>query len=456
MQPPDLDNSMSALQLGGFVAENPDFVFDVEEFLFSYKIRSILAQRMQEFLINTNPPVTGWPIKDTIVADLEAGKWSGVPAYRAYRPVGKFEDLPTVSKQDLRGFNERYLCSDLANEPLWQKHTTGSSGSPIRIWYDQTFYFDLLILALRKIIARAGEEIPRGHQVFCLSLSDNHSLPNSIFVDPTGETGISVQIVVDGSKPQSFAPIFHFIDKYRPICLSSKPSLLEIFAEIRGSASSQQLSCPVHIISSGSALLPELKERLGALTQGRVINAYAMTEFGLVASECSHGELHVDPSSLLIEVLDDAGRAAAAGELGELVLTSHLNSAMPLLRYRTGDLGAIENARCRCGSAAPRIHSLNGRKIQCFRLPSGGLFPPTCFNDMFTRFPELVEFQVTQEALSAFTVRVEFRSGWAAAGESLVRITQHFANALPERPDVTVNETRFPPDSKFQRYRSNL
>jgi phenylacetate-CoA ligase len=457
MDVPERVDTLRHLRLGDFIAENSEFTFDLEEFLLSYKLREHLATRMQAFAHCTDSASLASPARKAIAAGLAAGEFTRIPGYRSYRDHSRLEELPTISKEDLRSYGERYLHPDFTNEMIWLKPTTGSSGAPIRIWYSAEFYFELLVLALRKVLFRARRNIPGEHRLFCISISDNHNLPDSVFVDPTGATGLSVQIVVDGSKPETLNRVFRMMRRYSPVCVSSKPSLLEVMSEMwKEQEDARSIVHPIEMISSGSALLPDLRARLSNLMTGRVINAYAMTEFGLIASECEYGGLHIDSSSVFVEVLDEHGNEAAPDEPGEFVLSGCCNMAMPLLRYRTGDLGLLSTERCTCGSQTPRIERLDGRKIQCFRLASGALFPPTCFNDMFSAFPELAEFQVTQQDRKHFNVKVEFKEDRDATPEMLGRITRFFVNAIPEDAEVEVVNTHFSRDSKFERYRSNL
>ena len=85
----------------------------------------------------------------------------------------------------------------------------------------------------------------------------------------------------------------------------------------------------------------------------RVYNHWGMTETGLgggVDCEARRG-YHVREADLLIEVLDPAtGIAVADGEPGEIVLTTLTRVGMPLVRYRTGDVGRWIPGRCPCGT----------------------------------------------------------------------------------------------------------
>ncbi len=88
--------------------------------------------------------------------------------------------------------------------------------------------------------------------------------------------------------------------------------------------------------------VPEVRAKISSEWNGaRLIDHYGMTEVGPVAYQEPAGEalLHVIEESYFAEIIDPRGNtAAAAGEIGELVLTTLGRVGAPLLRYRTGDL----------------------------------------------------------------------------------------------------------------------
>jgi phenylacetate-CoA ligase len=110
----------------------------------------------------------------------------------------------------------------------------------------------------------------------------------------------------------------------------------------------------------------------------------AMTFYGLsemcgpgVAAECpARAGLHVQEDHFLVEVVDPgSGERLAEGEEGELVFTTLLKEALPLIRYRTGDVGSLESAPCECGRTLARITSLRGRRDDMLIVRGVNLFP---------------------------------------------------------------------------------
>jgi phenylacetate-CoA ligase len=104
----------------------------------------------------------------------------------------------------------------------------------------------------------------------------------------------------------------------------------------------------------------------------RVIGLKAMNFYGLsemcgpgVAAECLVGRsgLHVQEDHFLVEVIDPSDDAPVPpGSEGELVLTTLTKEALPLIRYRTGDLVSVTLEPCECGRSTIRLMELRGRR----------------------------------------------------------------------------------------------
>jgi phenylacetate-CoA ligase len=105
----------------------------------------------------------------------------------------------------------------------------------------------------------------------------------------------------------------------------------------------------------------QIEKQLGLIA----VNFYGLSEMcgPGVAAECRvQPGLHVQEDHFLVEVVDPAdGAPLPAGEPGELVFTTLTKEAMPLLRYRTGDMGTLDDRPCGCGRSFARLTGLDGR-----------------------------------------------------------------------------------------------
>lgn len=118
---------------------------------------------------------------------------------------------------------------------------------------------------------------------------------------------------------------------------------------------------------SGQSASETLKQRLKDLWGCEVFEHYGLTEtgFGLAADCPAHDMLHLRSDEVYAEVIDPiTGEVLKNGEPGELVVTTFSAEAMPLIRYRTGDLVsmAAPGEICRCGFKGPMIKKIHGRR----------------------------------------------------------------------------------------------
>lgn len=93
---------------------------------------------------------------------------------------------------------------------------------------------------------------------------------------------------------------------------------------------------------------------------------YGMTEMGLgFAVDCPHHNgMHLRSADIYLEVIDpESGKVLPEGETGELVFTTIRREAMPIIRYRTGDIGRTVPADkvCGCGNTMPMLEVVYGR-----------------------------------------------------------------------------------------------
>jgi phenylacetate-CoA ligase len=124
------------------------------------------------------------------------------------------------------------------------------------------------------------------------------------------------------------------------------------------------------------AMRAEIERRL----QIRAINDYGLSEIigPGVAAECTEirNGMHIQEDHFLPEIVDPAsGEPLPAGQQGELVLTTLTKEALPLPRYRTGDLASLDYNACGCGRTLARMSAVVGRLDDMLIIRGVNLYP---------------------------------------------------------------------------------
>jgi phenylacetate-CoA ligase len=167
---------------------------------------------------------------------------------------------------------------------------------------------------------------------------------------------------------------------YRSTVLLSPPSVARALADrlAAGEAGPQGLFLRVGIFSS-EPWSEQARQQIETRLMIRAADAYGVGEVmgPGVAGECSErAGLHLQEDHLLAEIVDPStGAALPPGAHGELVLTTLTREAFPLIRYRTGDLTAIDPAPCRCGRTLARMARVAGRTDDMLSVRGVHFFP---------------------------------------------------------------------------------
>jgi phenylacetate-CoA ligase len=159
--------------------------------------------------------------------------------------------------------------------------------------------------------------------------------------------------------------------------------------------------------------------------------------------ECQQG-FHVWSDLIYPEILDpDSQEPLPPGERGELVVTMLQKDALPIIRYRTGDITAIKDDPCPCGRTHPRLERLSGRVDDMLIIRGINVFPSQIEHALLG-IPEVAEhFMIEVDrkgALDDMLVRVELaREAFSDKISDLMRIRQHVEKVLKSSLNVQVS-----------------
>jgi phenylacetate-CoA ligase len=145
-----------------------------------------------------------------------------------------------------------------------------------------------------------------------------------------------------------------------------------------------------------------------------------------------------------------------AEQLTEAVITCLNAYAMPLIRYKIGDICSFIERDCPCGCSFPLIGPAIGRTDDIFALPSGRLLSPISLGIIIRRFPHYRQYRFTQESERAFLLEINFDG---PAGESdILALQQQIGAYLAEPVELRVHRVAgFEKDGlKFRPFVSKL
>ncbi len=178
--------------------------------------------------------------------------------------------------------------------------------------------------------------------------------------------------------PAKLDQIAELLAKLSPVLVDGDTEVLELFAS-QVLARGGLRTAPRGVVSTGQTLSERSRGLFASAFGCPVFDAYGTRETGRLGHESeSHAGHLIAAEGYVVEILIE-GRPAAPGEIGEVVITDLNGFAMPLIRYRTGDLAeAVDNTtKSPCGRGLPRLGEIRGRAQSILRGTSGQLVPGT-------------------------------------------------------------------------------
>jgi len=185
-------------------------------------------------------------------------------------------------------------------------------------------------------------------------------------VIPTGTGNTEKQIMI--------------MQDYKTTVLVSTPTYAKILAERMEHVGidPKGLSLKVALLG-GEPLSDTLREDIESKLGIVATNNYGLSEIigPGVAGECEYKcGMHIFEDAFIPEIIDPlTGKLLPAGQPGELVLTTLTKEAFPMIRYRTGDMTALEYAPCKCGRTTARMSNTLGRSDDMIIIKGVNVFP---------------------------------------------------------------------------------
>ncbi len=163
------------------------------------------------------------------------------------------------------------------------------------------------------------------------------------------------------------------------------------------------------------------RARIARVFGCRVANGYGGRDAGFVAHECPAGRMHITAEDLIVEIVDTDGDVLPAGETGEIVVTHLATGDFPFVRYRTGDLGALDPEPCPCGRTLPVLKEVQGRATDLVVARDGTVMHALALIYVVRAEPGIERFRIVQESLERTVVELVPGHGFDPACRERIR-----------------------------------
>ncbi|MGB4600132.1 MAG: phenylacetate--CoA ligase [Trichlorobacter sp.] len=289
------------------------------------------------------------------------------------KSLADLQRLPFTTKQDMRDSYPYGLFAAPLEEIVRIHASSGTTGKPTVVGYTQQDISTWTELMARSFVAAGahkGDIIHNayGYGLFTGGLGAHYGaerLGASVIPISGGNTKRQIMIMQD----------------FGSTVLTCTPSYSLYLAEEAAAEGVDIRSSKLRVGIFGAepwseAMRGEIEANLGL----DAIDIYGLSEImgPGVAIECIEAKqgLHIWEDHFIPEIIDPAtGQPVAAGEKGELVITTITKQGIPLIRYRTRDITSIDRTPCVCGRTHGRIARLSGRSDDMLIIRGVNVFP---------------------------------------------------------------------------------
>jgi phenylacetate-coenzyme A ligase PaaK-like adenylate-forming protein len=279
--------------------------------------------------------------------------------------------LPTTTKQDLWDAYPFGLLAVPREEVVAVHGSSGTGGRPTLVGYtraDLDLWGEMVARSLGCAGATAGTIVHNayGYGLFTGGLG---------FHLGGLRLGATVVPVSSGMTDRQL----RLIEDLRPEVLTCTPSYAVTLGETARDSGADLSSLRVGIFGA-EPWSESLREQIESLLPLKALDVYGLSEVigPGVSTECveSQSGLHVNEDHFIVECIDPVtGEPVEQGQPGELVFTTPTKQALPLLRYRTGDIASLDRTTCRCGRTLVRMSKVLGRRDDMLVIRGVNVYP---------------------------------------------------------------------------------
>jgi phenylacetate-CoA ligase len=364
------------------------------------------------------------------------------------------QKIPVTTKDHLQQFNDDFICVP-KSEIIDYVTTSGTLGDPVTFALTDN---DLERLAYNEAISFVCCGIGKEDTLQLMTTMDRRFMAGLAYFLGARKLGSGIIRVGSGIPELQWDSIL----KFKPTYLITVPSFLLKLIEY---AQQHEIDLKNTGVKAAICIGEPIREQdfsLNILAKKikkdwdiELFSTYASTEMSTAFNECEiHNGGHHHPELIIAEILDDNNLPVSEGEVGELTITTLGVEAMPLLRFKTGDMVQAYNEPCKCGRNTLRLGPVVGRKKQMIKYKGTTLYPPAMYNILndFSGIESYV-IEIFHNELGTDEILIKIASE-KISEDLLLEIKDHFRAKLRVAPKIEfasseeIESLRFPPLSR--------
>jgi len=278
----------------------------------------------------------------------------------SFKTERDFYRIPFLSKEIIQKERGQLLALPYQRYPkinhLIEERSVGNQG-----FYLKTFWSDVDYQKAQDILdeQRYGIFGVDNEQKYCCFHTASYK--DNLIIEPAPiiSNHLVCSIHNNGLAGEDISQVYDILMDFSPSYLVMQPS---IAYQIASYINSKSLTAPDklrYIELTGEELSDQYRSFIQSVFNICPTNSYSMKGLHYIAHECKRGHMHVLADNVYVEVIKNG--SPVFDEIGEVVVTSLTNYAMPMIRYKTGDFGALSMQECACGNKSPVLKILSGR-----------------------------------------------------------------------------------------------
>jgi len=364
------------------------------------------------------------------------------------KELSDVKKLPFMFKRDLRdGYPDKIFTA--SQEDLVRYHvSSGTTGKPTVVGYTQND-IDLWTTSLARALTSCGLgrgdviQVSYGYGLFTGGLGLHYGAERigaTVLPTSVGNTERQIELMQDlGSTAIACTPSY----------------LLHMgeVAEKMGVSIREDTKLRTAILGA-EPWTEGMRNRMQDWLGIKAYDIYGTSELsGPMFTECAEQKgFHVWSDIALTEIIDPrTEEQVEPGEKGELTITILKKEALPMIRYRIGDITSMDDSTCPCGRTHPRIQRITGRVDDMLIIRGINVFPSQVEYALMT-VPEVGQhFQIVVDrkgALDDMLVRVELnKESFSDKINDIMQVRQKVEHKLRNSLNVNVDVELVEPGS---------